>query len=195
MAVFILKVSQVSQQDQKQQNPVAENGDCLFRPRYKSVAAIAGWDEGAILVAALVVEDTPDRLCKHKKRTGLQFKESCFDSDSVLDLDEEQISEGESEQTKEEVKNVADEEKRTEEEKKTAGDELIIEKKSGVSLKSCSLFFCKKCLRFAADKCGRRIPMRAWKLKAAKLGYFTQLAPQVQLESLLPLSFTSLLRL
>ncbi|TXG57456.1 hypothetical protein EZV62_018769 [Acer yangbiense] len=67
---------------------------------------MAGWDKGAILVAPLVVEDTPDRLCKHKKRTGLQFKTPPSNSQRaqrrspvsipivVLDLDEEQISEG-----------------------------------------------------------------------------------------------------
>ncbi|KAK0588566.1 hypothetical protein LWI29_002710 [Acer saccharum] len=105
----------------------------------------------------------------------------------VLDLDEEQSAKGESEQSKVEVKNVANEEKRAEEEKKTAGDELKIEENSGVSCSNsvlpcidklreelscaicleicyepstttCGHSFCKKCLRSAADKCGKRCP-------------------------------------
>ncbi|KAH7577247.1 hypothetical protein JRO89_XS01G0227300 [Xanthoceras sorbifolium] len=124
-------------QDQKQQSAVAENdpnGDSLFSPRFKSVAAMAGWDEEAILVAALVVEDTPDRLCKHKKRSDLQFKTPPSHSRRkrraqrrspvsipvvVLDLDEEQNTKGG---------------------------------------KSFHVLFCKKCLRSAADKCGKRCP-------------------------------------
>ncbi|KAK2661566.1 hypothetical protein Ddye_000140 [Dipteronia dyeriana] len=200
--VIVEEESKASPQEQKQQNPVAENGDGLFSPRFKSVAAMAGWDEEAILVAALVVEDTPDRLCKHKKRTGLQFKTPPSNSRRkrraqrrspvsvpivVLDLDEEQSGKGESEQTKVEVRDVANEEKITEEEKKTAGDELKIEDNSGVSCSNsalpcidklreelscaicleicyepstttCGHSFCKKCLRSAADKCGKRCP-------------------------------------
>lgn len=63
--------------ERKQPNPVAGNGQNtvgLFSPRFKSAAAMAGWDEEAILVATLVVEDTPDRETKYRKRTDLQFK-------------------------------------------------------------------------------------------------------------------------
>ncbi|KAL5797111.1 hypothetical protein ACOSQ2_001931 [Xanthoceras sorbifolium] len=192
-------------QDQKQQSAVAENdpnGDSLFSPRFKSVAAMAGWDEEAILVAALVVEDTPDRLCKHKKRSDLQFKTPPSHSRRkrraqrrspvsipvvVLDLDEEQNTKGESEQTKVDLKNVPSEEEKRKEEKKTAGDEVNNEESSGVSCSNsvlpcmdklreelscaicleicyepstttCGHSFCKKCLRSAADKCGKRCP-------------------------------------
>lgn len=45
----------------------------MFSPRFRSVAEMAGWDEETLLVASLVVEDTPDRLIKHKRRTHLHF--------------------------------------------------------------------------------------------------------------------------
>ena len=43
----------------------------MFSPRFRSAAEMAGWDEETLL---LVVEDTPDRQIKHKRRTDLQFK-------------------------------------------------------------------------------------------------------------------------
>lgn len=46
----------------------------VFSPRFKSVAAMAGWDEEALLIASFVVDDTPDRESKHKKRSDLLFK-------------------------------------------------------------------------------------------------------------------------
>ncbi|XP_049382042.1 uncharacterized protein LOC125846565 isoform X2 [Solanum stenotomum] len=49
-----------------------ENREGLFSPRFKSVAAMAGWDEEALLIASFVVEETPDRQHKQKKLTGLQ---------------------------------------------------------------------------------------------------------------------------
>lgn len=57
-------------------NPV-ENGqvsNSLLSPRLKSVAAMAGWDEESLLLATLVVEDTPDRESKQKKRFDMQIK-------------------------------------------------------------------------------------------------------------------------
>ncbi|XP_015168780.1 uncharacterized protein [Solanum tuberosum] len=57
------------------ENPKAVNGENregLFSPRFKSVAAMAGWDEEALLIASFVVEETPDRQLKQKKLTGLQ---------------------------------------------------------------------------------------------------------------------------
>lgn len=56
------------------QNPKSEDGEkcsTLFSPGFRSVAAMAGWDEEALLMASLVVEDTPDRNPKHKKRNAL----------------------------------------------------------------------------------------------------------------------------
>ncbi|MCD7467017.1 hypothetical protein HAX54_004188 [Datura stramonium] len=56
-------------------NPKPANGEshkALFSPRFRSVAAMAGWDEEALLIASLVVEETPDRQHKQKKLPGLQ---------------------------------------------------------------------------------------------------------------------------
>ncbi|KAK6155254.1 hypothetical protein DH2020_009502 [Rehmannia glutinosa] len=55
---------EINENDQKHEN--------LFSPRFRSVAAMAGWDEEALLIASLIVEDTPDRQFKHKKRFNLQ---------------------------------------------------------------------------------------------------------------------------
>ncbi|KAF0889122.1 hypothetical protein E2562_022136 [Oryza meyeriana var. granulata] len=40
----------------------------LLSPRFRSAAALAGWDEESLLHAALVVEDTPVRESRRKKR-------------------------------------------------------------------------------------------------------------------------------
>ncbi|KAL2903594.1 Tripartite motif-containing protein 65 [Bienertia sinuspersici] len=50
------------------------NNMSMISPRFKSVAAMAGWDEEALLLASLVVEDTPERLLKDKKRSDLNHK-------------------------------------------------------------------------------------------------------------------------
>ncbi|XP_073019065.1 uncharacterized protein [Primulina eburnea] len=59
----------------KKQPEISE--DCpgnqnLFSPRFRSVAAMAGWDEEALLIASHIVEDTPDRLCKQRRRSDIQ---------------------------------------------------------------------------------------------------------------------------
>lgn len=43
-----------------------------FSPRFKSVVAMAGWEEEALLIASLVVEDTSERRIKHNERSDLQ---------------------------------------------------------------------------------------------------------------------------
>jgi hypothetical protein len=48
----------------------AKNGAGLLSPRFRSVAELAGWDEESILLAALVVEDTPVRESRRKRRTS-----------------------------------------------------------------------------------------------------------------------------
>ncbi|KAK8702793.1 hypothetical protein V6N13_021131 [Hibiscus sabdariffa] len=35
---------------------------------------MAGWDEETLIIATLVVQDTPDRQSKHKKRSDFNFK-------------------------------------------------------------------------------------------------------------------------
>lgn len=45
----------------------------MFSPRFKSVAAMAGWDEETLL-STLIVEDTPERILRDKKRSDLLVK-------------------------------------------------------------------------------------------------------------------------
>uniref|UniRef100_A0A0A8XN58 RING-type E3 ubiquitin transferase n=1 Tax=Arundo donax TaxID=35708 RepID=A0A0A8XN58_ARUDO len=42
----------------------------LISPRFRSAAALAGWDEESVLLAALVVEDTPVRESRRKRRSS-----------------------------------------------------------------------------------------------------------------------------
>ncbi|KAL0344085.1 UNVERIFIED_CONTAM: hypothetical protein Sangu_1295900 [Sesamum angustifolium] len=169
----------------QKQAETTENGpknENLFSPRFRSVAAMAGWDEEALLLASLIVEDTPDRHFKHKKRSDLQsFRTPPTNSRrkrkaqrrsppsipvAVLDLDE-------------------DDPKPKQE--KDKGDDGVNSKGNGVSSSSaeipcidrlreelscaicleicyepsttsCGHSFCKVCLRSAADKCGKRCP-------------------------------------
>ncbi|CAL4907185.1 unnamed protein product [Urochloa decumbens] len=48
-----------------------KDGDGLLSPRFRSAAALAGWDEESVLLAALVVEDTPVRESRRKRRTSI----------------------------------------------------------------------------------------------------------------------------
>ncbi|KAJ0051341.1 hypothetical protein Pint_02898 [Pistacia integerrima] len=189
-----------STQDPKQTNPVPENGQhaqSLFSPRFKSVAAMAGWDEEAILVAALLLWKT--RLFGSLSTRNEQTRYSSLQTPvarskrrahrrspvsipiPVLDLDEEETAKEEKGK-----KNVELKEKKTKEEKKIKENELS-EQSSGVSCSNtvlqrmdklrdelscaicleicfepstttCGHSFCKKCLRSAADKCGRKCP-------------------------------------
>ncbi|XP_052197949.1 glycosyltransferase family 92 protein RCOM_0530710 [Diospyros lotus] len=197
----------VSEEEPKQSPPnpnhsspkvpdAAGNGDKvdgMFSPRFRSVAAMAGWDEEALLIASLVVEDTPDRDSKHKKRSDLQFKSPPTNSRRkrraqrkspvsaavpVLDLggEDEESREG-SEKNKVELKPEADEEKKIGKGGQETGgscsssnlpcmDQLRQELSCAICLEicfepsttSCGHSFCKKCLRSAAEKCGKRCP-------------------------------------
>ncbi|RAL43809.1 hypothetical protein DM860_014310 [Cuscuta australis] len=49
----------------------SENANPLFSPGFRSVAEMAGWDEEALLIASLVVEETPDRNPKQRRRSVL----------------------------------------------------------------------------------------------------------------------------
>ncbi|KAL9227028.1 hypothetical protein vseg_002773 [Gypsophila vaccaria] len=46
----------------------------MLSPRFKSVAAMAGWDEEALMLATLIVEDTPERIAKNRKRSNINCK-------------------------------------------------------------------------------------------------------------------------
>ncbi|KAJ4827334.1 hypothetical protein Tsubulata_003287 [Turnera subulata] len=189
------------QEEQKRSNPVedGQNTESLFSPGFKSVAAMAGWDEESIIVASLIVEDTPEREFKHKRRSVLNFK-TPPSTDSrrkrrnhrkspvsipvpVLNLEEgeESARKGtETEKMKAERKLAANEENNlrgNELEKENPGvscpnaalpcmDKLREEFSCAICLEMCfepsttpcGHSFCKKCLRSAADKCGKRCP-------------------------------------
>ncbi|XP_059294270.1 putative E3 ubiquitin-protein ligase RING1a [Lycium ferocissimum] len=202
------------------------NGDKvegLFSPKFRSVAAMAGWDEEALLIASLVVEDTPDRPPKHKKRSDLlHFKTPPTNSRrkrraqkrspitaTVLDLDEDDTAKQESDKKEAESTSIEKLDKKGGETSEEQGCSVSsfskkIESKSiekadkkgaeGSEAQKCSVSssssafpsidrlreelscaicleicfepsttpcghsFCKKCLRSAADKCGKKCP-------------------------------------
>ncbi|CAI0456563.1 unnamed protein product [Linum tenue] len=189
---------------QKEPNPVGtvtagQSLDSLFSPRFKSAAALAGWDEESILLASLIVEDTPDRDFKQRKRSDPLFKTPPSNSSrrkrrvqrrspmpaTVLNLDEEEPSKKEVNDNKKSESQVAvkeeekkKSEKKDEEENKETSeascsnavfpclDKLRDELSCAICLEicyepsttSCGHSFCKKCLRSAADKCGKKCP-------------------------------------
>ncbi|KAL3346982.1 hypothetical protein AABB24_025423 [Solanum stoloniferum] len=200
----------------------------LLSPKFRSVAAMAGWDEEALLMASLVVEDTPDRLPKQKKRSDLlhfktpptnsrrkrraQKRSPASITATVLDLDEEDTAKQESEKKEAESTSIEKLDKKGDEALEEQGCSVVtsstkkIEPKSiqkadtkvaeaseeqGCSVSSsssvaafpsidrlreelscaicleicfepsttpCGHSFCKKCLRSAADKCGKKCP-------------------------------------
>ncbi|GAB4848027.1 hypothetical protein Ancab_002687 [Ancistrocladus abbreviatus] len=182
---------------QSSKNDSNNGNSALISPGFKSVAAMAGWDEEALLLASLVVEDTPERDHKGKKRSDTQLKTPSNSRRKrrvqrrspastsipvvVLNLDEEETSSkgGESE------KNIESETGRSDT-KKLEGTDPEGQKSSAYGSSSmlpcmdrlreelscaicleicfepsttpCGHSFCKKCLRSAADKCGKRCP-------------------------------------
>ncbi|XP_022741464.1 putative E3 ubiquitin-protein ligase RING1a [Durio zibethinus] len=192
------KPKQTTPQDSKQSNPIenSQNVDNLFSPRFKSAAAMAGWDEEALIIASIVVEDTPDRQSKHKKRSDLIFKTPPSTTSrrkrraqrrsplstpiAPLNLDEEETSKQESKKESMEQRIDMKEEKKTEVNEPSEQvpgascsspvlrcmDKLREELSCAICLDicfepsttPCGHSFCKKCLRSAADKCGKRCP-------------------------------------
>ncbi|XP_049384013.1 putative E3 ubiquitin-protein ligase RING1a [Solanum stenotomum] len=199
----------------------------LLSPKFRSVAAMAGWDEEALLMASLVVEDTPDRLPKQKKRSDLlHFKTPPTNSRrkrraqkrspvsitaTVLDLEDQDTAKQESEKKEAESTSIEKLDKKGDEALEEQGCSVVtsstkniepesIEKadtkvaeaseEQGCSVSSsssaafpsidrlreelscaicleicfepsttpCGHSFCKKCLRSAADKCGKKCP-------------------------------------
>ncbi|XAR51957.1 hypothetical protein NMG60_11006770 [Bertholletia excelsa] len=124
-----------------------EKVEMLFSPRFRSVAAMAGWDEEALLVASLVVEDTPDRGVKHKKRSDLQFKSPPTNSRRkrrvqrrshvtatmpVLELGEDDPSKEDSEKKQAESKSTGVEERKV-------GESKLIAEPASVSCSSSNI--------------------------------------------------------
>ncbi|MBA0859674.1 hypothetical protein Goshw_009512 [Gossypium schwendimanii] len=188
-------------QDSKQENPNEniQNVDALlFSPRFKSAAAMAGWDEEALIVASLVVEDTPGRQPKHKKRSDFVFKTPPSTNSrrkrrvqrrspistpvAPLKLDEEENSQQECKEESVEQRIDVKAERNTEVNEPLEQtpdvscsspspalqcmDKLREELSCAICLDicyepsttPCGHSFCKKCLRSAADKCGKRCP-------------------------------------
>ncbi|KAH9609086.1 hypothetical protein KSS87_021846 [Heliosperma pusillum] len=170
----------------------------MISPGFKSVAAMAGWDEEALMLASLIVEDTPERDAKNKKRSDLQFKSPPSSSRrkrrarrrspvsmsiAVLNLDEDESTNSidKGKETKAECAKIDLQEKvKTDECKAKQGsssassssttltcvDRLREELSCAICLDicfepsttPCGHSFCKKCLKNAADKCGKRCP-------------------------------------
>ncbi|GKV07872.1 hypothetical protein SLEP1_g19581 [Rubroshorea leprosula] len=147
---MVIEQPKESPHGSNQSSPIErnQNAESFFSPRFKSIAAMAGWDEEALIVASLVVEDTPDRVGKHKKRSDLRLiktpstnsrrkrrvQRRCSVSTPPvaplkLKLDEEDNSREESEKKEKEHKIVVNEEK-----KKTGG----VEKSNDAPGVSCS---------------------------------------------------------
>ncbi|CAK9161732.1 unnamed protein product [Ilex paraguariensis] len=129
-----------------------ENGekiDTMLSPGFRSVAAMAGWDEETLLIASSVVEDTPDRGPKQTKRPDLHFKTPPTNSRrkrraaqrkspvstpvEVLNLDEDESTKEECVKTKTEPKIKANEFN------KTNNDEESIAQGSGDSCSSSAI--------------------------------------------------------
>ncbi|KAF8026126.1 hypothetical protein BT93_F2818 [Corymbia citriodora subsp. variegata] len=173
-------------------NP-AQNGskeETLFSPRLKSAAAMAGWDEETLVIASLIVDDTPVREFKQKKRSDLNFKTPPSNSRrkrrdqrkspallpaTILNLDDEETKATERKENETLVKEAAKNEEKGEiaepgscepSQAIPCLDRLREELSCAICLEvcfepsttSCGHSFCKKCLRSAADKCGKRCP-------------------------------------
>ncbi|KAK7373422.1 hypothetical protein VNO80_06829 [Phaseolus coccineus] len=174
-----------------------QNMATLLSPRFKSAAAMAGWDEEALLLASLIVEDTPDRDSKHKRRSLLNSKSPSTNSSRkrrarkssqkpipvILDLDAEETPVKDSGRKKKEERVCVNNEGSkvggdgNESKEKSPGapssssslpyiDKLRDELSCAICLEicfepsttPCGHSFCRKCLRSAADKCGKKCP-------------------------------------
>ncbi|KAL5717783.1 hypothetical protein ACHQM5_010749 [Ranunculus cassubicifolius] len=105
-----------------------ENKETLFTPRFRSVAAMAGWDEEALLLASLVVEDTPDRDYKRKKRISPQIKSPPSSLRRIKRVN-----------------------------RRNAIPTVVLDLDDDENV-GAEGSFCKKCLKSAADKCRKKCP-------------------------------------
>ncbi|CAL5368427.1 unnamed protein product [Camellia sinensis] len=110
------------------------------------------------------VEGSLDRDFKHKKHFHLQYNTPPSTSTSrhpisaaawVLDLDKDETSREECKKKKRKIESVS-----TGDDRKKKGERGLTAWDTGASCSSSNLpyFFCEKCLRSVAEKCGRRCP-------------------------------------
>ncbi|KAL3376570.1 hypothetical protein AABB24_003153 [Solanum stoloniferum] len=173
--------------EELKKSPVnGEKREELFSPRFKSMAAMAGWDEEALLIASFGVEETPDRQHKQKKLTGLQHfvtpptnsrrKRRTSPASvgiAVVDLDDDDTAKTEIE--KKEQRFTGEGVEASEEQDSCVSssgsailcmDPLREELSCAICLEicfepsttPCGHSFCRKCLQSAADICGTRCP-------------------------------------
>ncbi|KAI3922699.1 hypothetical protein MKW98_006830 [Papaver atlanticum] len=158
--------------------------DIIISPRFRSVVVMDGWDEEALLAASLVVEDTPEiESSECQKLTNLASKSPQTNSRRkrriqryspitnpalVLNLDDDDVEarvpgrdgpvagKGRTEPKFDEVSpaNLPCMDKLREELSCAICLEICFEP----STTPCGQSFCKKCLKYAADKCGKKCP-------------------------------------
>ncbi|XP_068667136.1 uncharacterized protein [Aristolochia californica] len=172
----------------------AQSRESLLSPRFRSAAAMAGWDEETLLLATFVVEDTPERESGHKKRPRLLISETSSTSSRekrrarrqsaapspgvVINIDDNKenvVAEKQAEDVNKVEKTKSAEEKRDSKLEEACSsatsslpciDRLREELSCAICLEicfepsttPCGHSFCKKCLKSAADKCGKKCP-------------------------------------
>ncbi|RZC62147.1 hypothetical protein C5167_023932 [Papaver somniferum] len=156
--------------------------DIIISPGFRSVAAMAGWDEEALLAAASeeVVEDTPQKESPKSPQTYSIRKRRRYSPVTnpvlVLNLhDEARVThhDGPVAGKEPQIESLKEETKQAEpksDEKLPANlpcmDKLREELSCAICLEicfepsttPCGHSFCKKCLKSAADKCGKKCP-------------------------------------